>query len=320
MARFFSLTAIAALTLLATPAGAEDGTAEDAIARGIALRREHKDAEALVEFRQAYVLSPTPRALAQVALAEAALSRWAPAESDLLRALATEDDWIARQRPALQVALKELQDHLSTLEVVCAHPAALWIDGALVTQLPAHPLRVVAKRLVLELHLDGFKIARREVDAPAGGVVREEVALEPSDPPSAPAPLGAPVPAPPLAGESPPVRDTRVQRTFAWATAGAAAVFLAGGVAATIWGADRANAFNGDSDCGGGTQPQRCSSDQSQVSTAQVAEAIGYSAAGVSALASAVLFLTLPRTPGSPRQAGAWCVPTAGGIACGGTY
>jgi hypothetical protein len=47
---------------------------------------------------------------------------------------------------------------------------------------------------------------------------------------------------------------------------------------------------------------------------------IAYSAAGLSALASAYLFLTLPRAPRPAPQARAWCTPTLGGIACGGTY
>ncbi len=312
MGRFVFPGTAVALTLLAARAHAEGGAADDAIARGIGLRRQHKDTEALAAFREAYVLSPTPRALAQVALAEAALERWVPAESDLLRALAAEDDWIARQRPALQLALKEMQQHLSTLEVACAQPAELWIDGALVTQLPTHPLRVVARHIVLELHRVGFEIARREIDAPGGGVVREEVALEPL--------ATAVAPRPPLPATQP-ARDTSAQTTLAWVSAGAAAVFLAGGVAATLWGAAGANAFNGDSSCWSGTKPgAHCSTDRSQVSTAEAVEAVGYPAAGLSALGSAVLFLSLPRSSRSAPQARTWCLPTLGGLACGGTY
>jgi hypothetical protein len=323
VASFVFLATACPLVLLAPRADAEGSAADEAIARGIALRREHKDAEALVEFRQAYALSQTPRALAQVALAEAALERWVPAESDLLRALAAEDDWIDRQRPALQIALKELQEHLSSLEVVCAQPAELWIDGVLATQLPAHPLRVVAKHLVLELHLVGFKLARREVDAPAGGVVHEEVALEPFEPlAAAPATAAAPPPLVP-ATTTPAVRDAGMQRTLAWVSAGAAGVFLAGGIAATVWGADRVNAFNNDGKCWDGVEPQPpayCSSYSSQVKSAQIAVDIAYPAAGVAAITSAVLFLTLPRPSASATHARAWCLPTAGGVACGGTY
>src|SRR5579859_3177458 len=94
-----------AISLVATPARADDSDAEAAIAHGVELRRKHMDVEALADFRRAYAIAPTPRALAQIALAEAALSRWVPAETDLLRAIAAEDEWIDRQRGVLQLAL-----------------------------------------------------------------------------------------------------------------------------------------------------------------------------------------------------------------------
>jgi hypothetical protein len=321
-ARFVFPAVAIALTLLAARARAEGDASDEAIGRGIALRREHKDAEALAEFRRAYELVPTPRALAQVALAEAALERWVPAESDLLRALAAEDEWIDRQRPTLQVALKELQQHLSTLEVVCAQPAELWIDGALVTELPAQPLRVVAKHLVLEFYLVGFKVLRKEIDAPAGGVLREEVALDLASAlrgaqpvtPTAPAPARAPVAA------SPPVREATTQRTFGWITAGGAALFLAGGVTATVYGALQDGAYHDGGCAGRNPSSTQCATYRSQVESAEVAEAITYSAAGASALASVALFLSLPRAARPAPQARAWCLPTLGGIACGGTY
>src|SRR5262249_16904585 len=79
--------------------------ADQAIAHGVALRRERKDAEALAEFRRAYALSPTPHALGQIALAEAALDQWVSAENDLLHVLVADDPWVARQRSALEIAL-----------------------------------------------------------------------------------------------------------------------------------------------------------------------------------------------------------------------
>lgn len=95
-----SLSALLAFTLLcagARPAFAapDDPDAEALINRGIELREHGKDDEALGVFKKAFAKSPTPRARAQVALAEQALGLWTAAESDLASCLAAADDaWI----------------------------------------------------------------------------------------------------------------------------------------------------------------------------------------------------------------------------------
>jgi hypothetical protein len=61
---------------------------EAIINRGIALRLEGRDLEALVEFERAYAMNPTPRARAQIALAHQALGAWVPAESEISRSRA----------------------------------------------------------------------------------------------------------------------------------------------------------------------------------------------------------------------------------------
>ena len=70
--------------------------------RGVALRAERRDADALAVFRAIYAETRAPRALAQVALAEAALGEWIDAETHLAEATcAVEDAWIRRNRAAL---------------------------------------------------------------------------------------------------------------------------------------------------------------------------------------------------------------------------
>ena len=81
--------------------------ADAALRRGVELRREGKDADALEMFQRALSLSPSPRARAQVALAEQALSLWTAAERDLAMALAARDDpWIRQNREALEGAAR----------------------------------------------------------------------------------------------------------------------------------------------------------------------------------------------------------------------
>ncbi|HEX4352161.1 MAG TPA: tetratricopeptide repeat protein, partial [Polyangiales bacterium] len=79
--------AIVSLLLLARPLRAED-SADALISQGVALRKQGKNAEALVDFQRAYQISPSPRAQAQIALAEQALGDWIAAEDGLVSALA----------------------------------------------------------------------------------------------------------------------------------------------------------------------------------------------------------------------------------------
>src|SRR2546422_8347826 len=56
--------------------------AEEHVSRGLELRKEDRDLDALAEFQLAYGIRPTSRVRAQIALAEQALGRWVVAESD----------------------------------------------------------------------------------------------------------------------------------------------------------------------------------------------------------------------------------------------
>ena len=74
---------------------ASAGQAEDVDAinkRGIDLRRQGRDAEALVEFQRAARTQDSPRASAQIALAEQALGLWLDASTHLGLALSMAGD------------------------------------------------------------------------------------------------------------------------------------------------------------------------------------------------------------------------------------
>src|ERR1044071_3638585 len=97
------LSAIA-LALTCSLAGATaraDPSSGEMVDKGIQLRREHRDAEALAQFKRAEQLNPAPRIKAQIGLAEQALGQWVEAERDLNLALsANEDPWIADHEAA----------------------------------------------------------------------------------------------------------------------------------------------------------------------------------------------------------------------------
>jgi len=172
----------AAQMLAPTPAPGvtEVGESDALILEGLKLREQGKDAEALAVFVRAQELAPTPRALAQRALAEQALGQWAQAEAHLREALAaTDDPWITRHRQALDGALAVIGDHLGYLQVNGGVTGAeLRLDGQLAGTLPlAAPLRVVVGRPLLEVALVGYYPVRREITIKAGSLSTEIVEL-----------------------------------------------------------------------------------------------------------------------------------------------
>src|SRR5688572_26126191 len=108
--RRLSIACAVALSL-AGEARADD--VESLIQRGIDLRRRGQDAEALESFRAANERRPTPRAMAQIGLAEQALGRWIDADLHLGEALSAGDDpWIVKNRGALEGARALVEKHL----------------------------------------------------------------------------------------------------------------------------------------------------------------------------------------------------------------
>ena len=169
----------APLHLLAQAAGADEAEADGLIAHGVELREHGKDDEALAVFKKALAKSPSPRARAQVGLAEQALGLWIVAESDLVIALGAVDDaWIAKNRGALEGALATVRRRLGSLEVRGTEGAEIMLDGVRLGILPSPgPFRVEAGRRTLEIRAKGFHSTTRTLEVPAGGVSRETVTL-----------------------------------------------------------------------------------------------------------------------------------------------
>ncbi|MBX3229937.1 MAG: hypothetical protein KIT84_26115 [Labilithrix sp.] len=224
--RWSLLPLVAALLLFSGVARADD--AEALIARGLELREKGRDEEALGLFRQAQLKSPSPRARAQVALAEQALGLWVLAETDLVAALAAESDpWIVKNKGALEGALVVIRKHVGSLEVRGAERADVYIDGTKIGS-GAGPYRVEAGRRVLEVRAPGKQPTSRAVELPPGGTARETVTLVAA--PVVRADAAAPGVAPGPRHEDP----GRGQRLLGWVFVGAGAAVLATGGAALL--------------------------------------------------------------------------------------
>jgi hypothetical protein len=183
---------------------ADEGESNTLIEQGIALRRDHRDLEALGLFERAYAGHSSPRAQAQVGLAEQALARWRDAEVNLRASLsASSDAWIASKRELLEDALAFVAQHLGSVVVTCnVGGAHVQIDGEKIGSTPLEQaIRVPIGDALLSVHADGFTAAERTVHVETGLTARVEMTLTPASTTSAvPAPLPGPMPNP--AGES----------------------------------------------------------------------------------------------------------------------
>ena len=159
---------------LSTLAIASDS--DELVKQGVALRRKGDDIAALQKFEQAYAMDKSPRILAQMALAEQALGRWALAYDHLTAAVDEKrDPWIAKHKDTLQDAMKELQEHVGKLEILGGSPGAeARINGAVVGTLPlAKPLTLPIGSAALELAAPRFIPVRRTTVVRAGLTTRE---------------------------------------------------------------------------------------------------------------------------------------------------
>jgi hypothetical protein len=299
-----SLLRCSCLFLLLCSAGPLRAQDADPIARGVQLRREGKNAEALEVFQRAYAEHPSPRALAQIALAQQALGNWVAAESGLIEALAArEDPWIARSASALEAALSTVRDHLASLYVETDTPGAtISISGRVVGTAPlSAAIRVPSGDTWIELRAPGYTtqsqalhlIARSEqhvrIDLPKIPEVGADTERAPPPPP-----MAATAPAPP-----PPAPRSTAQHTAGIVALIAGGVFLAGGITAHVVREYHASKYNDDVFC---PNKEDCSAYQDVVETAGTLAIIGYSAAGAAVLTGIILLVTAPRADRSALQ------------------
>lgn len=317
-------------TLVAPVAYADAASESEAlIAKGIELREKGRDDEALAIFRQALAKSPSARARAQVGLAEQALGMWVLAEADLSAALASEGDpWIAKNKGPLEGALGVVRRRITTLEVRGAENADVYIDGVKLGA-GAGPFRVEAGKRTLEVRADGFQSTTRMVELPPGGIARETVTLVAVSPASAAAQGGTP-PARPVVnteerhGSEDPGAG---QRLLGWAFVGTGAALLATGGVGLVVRKGIIDDYNATCPGLGVDQPASCDDQVSSSRTWLTVSILTLVGGGVFAAGGVVLVAAAPSAEGArakstaasrpPRLA---CTPSAGGIACSGTF
>jgi hypothetical protein len=180
----FASALVFAFPVWASAVWAREGLpdADAAIARGVELRKAGNDLEALAEFEHAYEISPSPRACAQIGLAELALGRWVDAEAHLTKAMRERDDaWISKQWGPLEMSVALVQPHLGWLSVEANVPGAqLFLDGVYVGTLPMKDdARVSAGSVVAEVRAPGYSDVRRPLIIAPATHMHERILLAP---------------------------------------------------------------------------------------------------------------------------------------------
>jgi hypothetical protein len=171
------------LTLVGTTVRARaegDDAGEAQIRRGLELRKAGQDDQALDAFRSAYKVKASPRAQAQMGMAEQALGRWVDAERDLKGALAVEQDvWIARNSATLKRSLATVTEHLGSVQIVGSPAGArVVIDERDVGRLPIDaPVRVPAGEVLVTVSASGYVDISRKITVGVGSLAREVIAL-----------------------------------------------------------------------------------------------------------------------------------------------
>ncbi len=322
------------LLLSATPsvACAQRTDADALISRGNALRRAGRDEDALPLYRQAWEVSRSPYARAEIALAEAATGRWREAADDLDAALAAPDAWIARHRGVLDAVRSTIAQHLGTLELTCdvAH-ATVDVDGRTVgvTPLPS-PLRLAEGEVTVVVRADGRPLVTRRLTITANATTREHVSLASTEIARAePPPTGATLTSTP--GVAPrrrvaiPITDDErttplpappsgVQSALGWTAAALAGVSFAVGVGALVAQRDgRAQlpAYNGCTDqatcldlC---TRVDSCRSQYESEEAWRAVAWTGFIVGGALSAAAVALLVTAPADAPPTARARASC-------------
>ena len=280
----------------ASPARADD--ADALIDQGLELREHGKDAAALELFQRAFGTTPSPRAKAQIALAEQALGRWVDAERDLATALSSDaDPWITKYKAALDGALTTVRTHLGDVIINGGvGGAAVKVDGVATGVLPSTaPLRLVVGTHTLEVTADGYYPFSQPVtvraDAPAAVSV-EMQHVEAVHPPEVIAP-----PVVPLARQPEEKPVSHAQRVAGVVIAASSVAPLALALIGLGAHESEVSAYNADASCPGvssPTQPAGCQGHIDAAGAWQAVSVVGFVATGALLVTGIIIALTAP--------------------------
>lgn len=162
-------------------AAAEDAVVEALIQRGIQLRKNNADEQALAVFLEAEKQDPTSvRVLLHVVTAAQAAGKWLLADSYMRKVSSLQDDpYYQRHADAIEVVRRSIAARVGTFQVQGGpEGATVRLDGQLVGTLPMTvPASIEAGAYSMEVHKPGFYRLRRNITINGGVLTREPVEL-----------------------------------------------------------------------------------------------------------------------------------------------
>jgi len=166
----------------ATPSlAAEDAVVEALIQRGIQLRRNSADEEALAVFLEAERQAPTSvRVLLHVVTAAQSAGKWLLADSYMRKvSLLSDNDYYRRHADAIDVVRRTIAARVGSFQAQGGPDgASVRLDGHLVGTLPmADPAPVESGAYLMEVQKPGYYRLRRSVNVVGGVLTREPVEL-----------------------------------------------------------------------------------------------------------------------------------------------
>jgi hypothetical protein len=310
----------------AVPVQAAEANEDELIRQGVAKRRHQDDEAALELFTKAYAIRKSPRAAAQMGLAELALGRWPEAEGHIQEALAASSDpWITKNTASLKGALATVQGHLGSLQVLGGPSGAeVVLEGEVRGKLPMEqPIRVRTGDCRIDVRAPGYEALTRTVQISPEGLTRETVHLSPVAPvatsheptPAGPAPEQPAVPpVQPATPEGEPASyDGHTLRIVGLSLGGAGVAFVGAGVAFGVLAHSQAQT---DSQA-----PTFDPSNQSKGKTYQTLQYVGYGVGGALLAAGVVTYIVgYQRGQAEPATQTALLpsiVPVSGGLIAG---
>jgi hypothetical protein len=237
--------------------GSVPDEAEAHIQKGVELRRQNRDAEALAEFQKAVSLAPTARAKAQLGLAEMAVGHFEAAEKSLHDVLTSSagDPWVEGHKATLTQALDRTLAQLGTLNVSGGPTGArVEINGNDQCAIPCS-VHVQAGDVAVRVVSAGYLPILRTVTVTARQISNQQFFLVKTSAADTSETGDQAVVVKPAAPEKqalPSVPDSPTQRTpWPWVAAGAGVLAGGFGVFEAVEWSRKASDFNGRKDAGG---------------------------------------------------------------------
>jgi PEGA domain len=290
----------------------------DAVKRGIELRRASKDEEALEVFRDALARGPASnRIRVHLAMTHQALGQWLEAQRYLREAMQhTGDPYIVRHRVELERSLDYVSARLGSLEVR-GNPAGadVFLSGRHLGTLPLDALVLPTGSYELEVRKDGYYPAIRPLTIAGRGLLRERVDLSPGGVAQAPSNVQS---------RSAPTQDSHARPGFPWLMMTLAGVGAAGAVTASVaWIMRESYASRWNSaDClvGERTRGDNCASDLQRGRVAERVAIVSGVGAGLLLGSAATLLWLSADSDSSGEEAASGCFLGVGSVSCVGSF